>query len=105
MPLPFVELTGMSNWLLKEVDVKDLFSMEDTITNVHSILPMPGNITIVQWPDGIMAERELAFGANHKKKQKLSPKLSLKLSPKLSLKLFLKLSLKIGPKLGFSKSQ
>ena len=72
MPLPFVELTGMSNWLLNEVDVKDLFNMEDIITNVLIILPMPGNITIVQWPAGTMAERELAFGANHKKKQILS---------------------------------
>ena len=76
MPLPFVELTGMSNWLLKEVDVKDLFNMEDIITNVLSILPTPGNITIVRWPAGTMVERELAFGANHKKKQKLSLKLS-----------------------------
>ena len=76
MPLPFVELTGMSNWLLNEVDVKDLFNMEDIITNVLIILLMPGNITIVQCPDGIMVERELAFGANHKKKQKLSLKLS-----------------------------
>ena len=76
MPLPFVELTGMSNWLLNEVDVKDLFNMEDIITNALIILPTPGNITIVQWPDGIMEERELAFGANHKKKQKLSLKLS-----------------------------
>ena len=71
MPLPFVELIGMSNWLLNEVDVKDLFNMEDIITNVLIILPTPGNITIVQCPDGIMEERELAFGANHEKKQKL----------------------------------
>ena len=76
MPLLFVELTGMSNWLLKEVDVKDLFNMEDTTTNVLIILLTPGNITIVRCPDGIMAERGLAFGANHKKKQKLSLKLS-----------------------------
>ena len=76
MPLPFVELTGMSNCLLKGVDVKDLFNMEDIITNVLSILPTPGNITIVRWPAGTMVERELAFGANHKKKQKLSLKLS-----------------------------
>ena len=93
MPLPFVELTGMSNWLLKEVDVKDLFNMEDTTTNVHSILPTPGNITIVQWPDGTMEERELAFGANHKKKIENFPKIVLKLSPKLSLKLPPELSL------------
>ena len=66
MPLPFVELTGMSNWLLKEVDVKDLFNMEDTTTNVLSILPTPGNITIVRWPAGMMEERELAFGVNRR---------------------------------------
>ena len=78
MPLPFVELTGMSNWLLEEVDVKDLFNMEDTTTNVPSILPMTGNITIVQCLDGMLVERELAFGANHKKKQKISLKLSQK---------------------------
>ena len=66
MPLLFVELTGMSNWLRKEVDVKDLFNMEDTTTNVLIILPTPGNITIVQCPDGMMEERELAFGVNRR---------------------------------------
>ena len=66
MPLSFVELTGMSNCLLKGVDVKDLFNMEDIITNVLSILPTPGNITIVRWPAGMMEERELAFGVNRR---------------------------------------
>ena len=66
MPLPFVVLTGMSNWQLKEVDVKASFNMEDITINVLSILLTPGNITIVQWPDGMLEERELAFGVNRR---------------------------------------
>ena len=64
MPLLSVEHIGMSNCLLKEVDVKDSFNMEDIIINVHIILPILGNITITQWPDGVGQKKESVYGAS-----------------------------------------